>query len=443
MEKDEDGHYFNNTFKGLEGISNLNACVGDNGFPDLPHYAQGFLEAAYTLGELVTLNNIEYSVDEFIYPIAFNLRHSVELWLMHFTQCLRGIRSADLYGICPKDGSKFRLTQKHMEKTHNIVTLWEWWLINSQERDSRLVQINEQLKEYVEDISAIDPTGQTFRYPYSTEEEKHLVKTPIINIYNLTARIGEVRILLNELNHLLKELVGEYDLCTYTKTLSRAEISLISKSIPPINRWKEQVFKEVKSEIKEIYKIGNAEFSTALDIIKSHRTFAHNIGINFDLKAATFEDLHVFLDAWLLYHPDIMKKRLENDYEKPISSFVSGKDIDANELYEGMIRRAKIVKEVYDKLGIAAQADFSTLFYLARYNNYCENYDWIYDRELNELTHAQNNKIDAVEFLKHVLEKPNYIQNLSNSLIILSQDILLQNLKKHYEGRIIFDVDIV
>ncbi|CAI87398.1 hypothetical protein [Pseudoalteromonas translucida] len=443
MEKDEDGHYFNNTFKGLEGVSNLNACVGNNGFPDLPHYAQGFLDAAYTLGELVTLNNIEYSVDEFIYPIAFNLRHSVELWLMHFTQCLRGIRSADLYGICPKDGSRFRLTQKHMEKTHNIVTLWEWWLINSQERDSRLVQINEQLKEYVEDISAIDPTGQTFRYPYSTEEEKHLVKTPIINIYNLTARIGEVRILLNELNHLLKELVGEYDLCTYTKTLSRAEISLISKSIPPINRWKEQVFKEVKSEIKEIYKIGNAEFSTALDIIKSHRTFAHNIGINFDLKAATFEDLHVFLDAWLLYHPDIMKKRLENDYEKPISSFVSGKDIDANELYEGMIRRAKIVKEVYDKLGIAAQADFSTLFYLARYNNYCENYDWIYDRELNELTHAQNNKSDAVEFLKHVLEKPNYIQNLSNSLIILSQDILLQNLKKHYEGRIIFDVDIV
>ena len=111
MEKDEDGHYFNNTFKGLEGVSNLNACVGNNGFPDLPHYAQGFLDAAYTLGELVTLNNIEYSVDEFIYPIAFNLRHSVELWLMHFTQYLRGIRSADLYRICPKDETRYRVTQ--------------------------------------------------------------------------------------------------------------------------------------------------------------------------------------------------------------------------------------------------------------------------------------------------------------------------------------------
>jgi len=153
MQKNETEHKFNKTFKGLEGGSHFNACVGNNGFPGLPHYTEGFLNAAYKLGETVIHNHPHYSVDEFIYPIGFNLRHSIELWLMHFIRCLRKIRSEHLYQICPENGTQQTLSEKNLESTHSIVTLWEWWLQNSQERDSCLVAMNEQLKEYIEDMN--------------------------------------------------------------------------------------------------------------------------------------------------------------------------------------------------------------------------------------------------------------------------------------------------
>ncbi|RZD19671.1 hypothetical protein [Pseudoalteromonas sp. MEBiC 03485] len=439
MEMNENGHKFNKTFKGLEGYSHFNACVGNNGAPDLPYYADGFLDAAYKLGEMVVENYPHYSVDEFIYPIGFNLRHSIELWLMHFIKHLRKIRSDYLFKICPKNGTQQTLTQKNMEDTHSIVKLWEWWLINSQERDSRLGVISEQLKEFIEDISEIDPTGQTFRYPYSTESEKHLVKTPIINVLNLTMRIGELRTILGELNYLLKELEEEYDCGTFTKTLSRAQISTISESLPSFQSWKEPIFKEAKASIKESFKISNSEFNNVINIIKTHRSFAYNIGIHFELKAATFDNFQIFLDAWLLFHPDAMRKRLEYDYDNPITNIVGLKGVKASELYERLARKAEVVKEVHAKLSVEAQADFSALFYLAHYNNYCEDYDWLFEREMNAFLIAQNDTNDAYSALKFVLEKANYIQNLSTSLHILKHSSLLKKLKKHYEGKIIFD----
>lgn len=44
---------YNNTFKGVDHISNLNACVGNNGQPDLVEYANGFINVSLRLSKLV------------------------------------------------------------------------------------------------------------------------------------------------------------------------------------------------------------------------------------------------------------------------------------------------------------------------------------------------------------------------------------------------------
>ncbi|MHA2755918.1 hypothetical protein [Aeromonas dhakensis] len=70
----------NLVFRGVHRLADYNACVGENGHPDKYYYAEGFSEAAFTLIENV-MNDNRHSIDIFIYPICFNLRHAVELYL--------------------------------------------------------------------------------------------------------------------------------------------------------------------------------------------------------------------------------------------------------------------------------------------------------------------------------------------------------------------------
>ncbi|WP_138726047.1 hypothetical protein [Pseudomonas lactis] len=71
----------NPTFHGAEP-SWANACVGNNGQPSYVEYSEGFSKAANILIDLVIKDrSIHLSVDEFVYPVCFNMRHSVELRL--------------------------------------------------------------------------------------------------------------------------------------------------------------------------------------------------------------------------------------------------------------------------------------------------------------------------------------------------------------------------
>ena len=59
-----------------------NACVGENGFPGYWEYAKGFSQAAAILiHTALQRRGLEHSVDELVYPVCFNMRHSVELRL--------------------------------------------------------------------------------------------------------------------------------------------------------------------------------------------------------------------------------------------------------------------------------------------------------------------------------------------------------------------------
>jgi hypothetical protein len=64
----------NATFRGDEPTW-ANACVGENGDPQINEYASGFASAAnLLLDQVISNRGLTLYVDTFIYPICFNMR---------------------------------------------------------------------------------------------------------------------------------------------------------------------------------------------------------------------------------------------------------------------------------------------------------------------------------------------------------------------------------
>ncbi len=237
---------YNSLFRGDEQLSHLNACVGNNGQPDIADYADGFINAALKLGSSVCSDYFENSVDTFIYPICFNLRHGIELWLKHFLNRLKKIRQDRLLYPRKSRTTEMVITESDLVRTHDINVFWDWFRYNSEIRDVRFVDINDRLDSFINSIGEIDATGQTFRYPYDTESKKHLTKTPIINIANLTQKISVLNQKVKELGTLLELLEHEYSTGTFTKRLSRIQIGQIAEQLPDRGSWGTQEFADKK-----------------------------------------------------------------------------------------------------------------------------------------------------------------------------------------------------
>ncbi|WP_342247873.1 hypothetical protein [Pseudomonas sp. OTU2001] len=56
-----------------------NACVGNNGSPGYFEYSKGFSTAANLLIDQVLSRKMDLEIDDLVYPVCFNMRHSVEL----------------------------------------------------------------------------------------------------------------------------------------------------------------------------------------------------------------------------------------------------------------------------------------------------------------------------------------------------------------------------
>ena len=72
----------NKYFKGGEPTW-ANACVGENGNPSYTEYYKGYSKAANVLLDAVISDKgVRLWLDDFIYPICFNFRHSIEFILV-------------------------------------------------------------------------------------------------------------------------------------------------------------------------------------------------------------------------------------------------------------------------------------------------------------------------------------------------------------------------
>ena len=173
----------NSTFSG--GVdSHFNATVGNNG-SGAPigearsniDYAIGFSSAALEIIEVaLTSQKLENCIDYLVYPICFNMRHAVELQLkkvwkdlstlsVYRTVKLSEHRKKKIKSSPGLRGQLKIFPDLDEASTHDLRTIWNLIEEYAPLIDNRFVKIINLLAPFINDISDIDPTGQTFRYP--------------------------------------------------------------------------------------------------------------------------------------------------------------------------------------------------------------------------------------------------------------------------------------
>lgn len=407
----------NPTFRGAEPTW-ANACVGNNGQPSYVEYSEGFSKAANILIELVINDrSIHHRVDEFIYPVCFNMRHSVELRLKNAIE--------DIIKI-----AKLKKINIHFNSSssHDINIIWTFFKTQSENIDKRYVVVNQRAEATILDIAEIDPTGQTFRYPFSNDSQKHLTDVSVINFILLKKKFNELEnnlILLHRLNNWLH---SEYSLGSFTEKLSRSEIFRIAKELPRIEKWRDEEFISIKDRIKTDYGLGSRDFSKAVDIIKKHYNLAPLINSPLPLKGISEEKLLRFISVWFQENPDFRK-----DQDKPYTEM----EFDRESLLASLLARGTSRNHVWDTFTAEVNAEYlagiETLFYFARDREFVEYYDRTYDIYLAEananLNHGNNLRNDFM----HIFKKTNAIENFLTSLFALQHIALAESIIDIYE----------
>ena len=212
----------NATFKGDEPTW-ANACVGENGNPQIIEYASGFAASANVLLDVVIENRgAKFYVDVFIYPICFNMRHAVELFLKASVKSLTHI--ANLRG---SKNPEFNVVE-----SHDLGRIWTHVKRVALVADERYTTLISALEEYVSDIATVDATGQVFRYPFDTENQKHLTDLAVINAVVLKTRFKILEELLRQLDRLNDHLLYEYAWGSFTTRLSRVQLLKLVQNYP-------------------------------------------------------------------------------------------------------------------------------------------------------------------------------------------------------------------
>lgn len=280
--------FANKTFRGSEPTW-ANACVGENGAPDIIDYASGFAAAANALlDSAIATQGIELTVDTLVYPVCFTMRHAIELFLKSAAEDLIGI--GEMRGVA--------LPPFSQKESHDLGVIWRYVRGHALATDERLAEVVSGLDEYVLDVAAMDASGQVFRYPFDLENRKHLTEIGIINFLVLKVRFSEVERLLLALSRMTETLVAEYRWGTFTKKLSRHQLRQLATELPPRSAWKEVSFDDVKASLMAKYKLSSNDFCKALSRIQQRHEMAACIGIQVPIPGFTLEALQCFFDHW-------------------------------------------------------------------------------------------------------------------------------------------------
>lgn len=409
----------NQTFTGSDPTW-ANACVGENGSPNYIQYSKGYSKAANLLLNNI-LNTRGQEVDLYIYPICFNMRHSIELRVKGAIQ--------EITELAKIKGKK--LPTFNSIGSHDIGNIWRYFKENSKILDIRFKTVNEKLDATILDIAEIDPTGQTFRYPSNNENIKHLVDQKIINCAILKVKFNELEKNLDDLVYLTDSLIDEYKLGTFTSKLSRAQIFNFAKLLPPYHEWSETSFKEIKEDLKLKYNLLNNDFSKIVNHIKNNYELSYKIGLKKNLAFLSNSDVLEICDIWITYFEpkfrDLYNQKnltSEDNSSAPIEEWIKN-----DELHK------KGMTLLENKLLVDYIADLQALYYLSiDQHQYSENYMFRFKYFQNEAKYK-----DLSDSLDHLLSKGIFLEELLKSLFFLSQIDLAEKIIQIYDLESIFD----
>lgn len=274
-----------NLFQGEKKLRNLNACVGENGWTGMTTYMDGYQSATLIMLESILssyddssandlpTNASYWDLDTSIYPIVFSARHFIELFLKHKIHLINHLK-------VKKD------IDDKLTKTHDIGKLWIIFKeIVIETNELRITEFISLLDPFIQDFSKIDSTGETFRYPYSTRNDKHLKDISVIGINNFYEKFNELSEITNSFNSLIVSLKHEYRVKTFTKNMSRVQIRNLAQRLPIFEKWTDESFTQIKSDLKQEFNISANELTKVIEIIKSHIEFKRYIYPNtYDLQ---------------------------------------------------------------------------------------------------------------------------------------------------------------
>ena len=293
----------------FHGKPSVTACVGINGGTNDDYIRSGFHEAVRGIVERIKETRYE---DVLVYPLIFCARHSIELGLKIILRRLLTIHAIKDKMNVRKEQYDTILKKAH---THNIQLLNEQ-ILEHITVDERLEKQYHPIIEYLDDYN-IDPEGDAFRYTTSVSDAPHMESKNVthISLDVFTENYYSLYEMIDNFSYFLSEIIYEYMQGTFTKKLSRTQISEISLLIGDIKGWKTS-----KEDIKNKYSIGSKELTDAVNIIKSHREFSMNIGkeIKFhDISCVALEAYKEYqINAVKLIHDQKVKDPLGLEYEE-------------------------------------------------------------------------------------------------------------------------------
>lgn len=394
-----------------------NACVGKNGQPGYFEYSKGYSRAANILLIAVSKSKDSELCDELIYPICFNMRHSVELrfkYILTIVDVLsRMTGKVDLHGL-------------NLNKIHAIETLWLKLDSLLTKFDCRFEDVLRSLENSVLELAKMDPNGQVFRYPYGQDREKHLADAGgVINLIRLGWCFERLEYFLDELYRILNFVHEEYSLGTYTSKFSRSEIYNISRELPEYSVWGEPSFKDVKERLQVKYGTSNKKLSSAFDIIKKHYQFSGFIGLDVKLLGLNEQLLMSLIDAFIEESPQV-KTPISHRKGEIISSSDISFDFEAVSLRRSRLRKLCELNSTPEVVsGVCA------LFYLQRDGDYSEYYVSRYNDELKYLNRCEHSIL--VDEIFHVMSKSNFLDGVLMSLYILNKIDLISKIIEKFD----------
>lgn len=408
----------NATFRGREPTW-ANACVGENGYPQIYEYASGFASATNLLLDQVILNRgTTLYVDTFIYPICFNMRHAVELFLKSAAVSLEKL--ANIRGCS--------IPKFDLAGSHDLAKIWAYVKENALTFDQRYHAVIGALNEYVVDVASVDSTGQVFRYPFDTNNQKHLTALSVVNIIVLKTRWSELEKNLKVLTHLSDQLLTEYGLGAFTANLSRAQLAEIAASLPARAQWGTEAFSVARGDILQKFKLSSNEFSKALKIIQERRELASlcaHVAPIPDLDAAA---LVRFFDIWLKLH-DLDEVLAEPDVFNPDLDFHAP---DFEEIMARHTLKKKAALEMVDTIAPETFAALHALFYFQREEQFSEMFERTLKLAQDKAKQYAQAAAQYTNDARHLLEKTGALSEILNSLNYLGQTVLLNDIVEHY-----------
>lgn len=408
----------NATFRGCEPTW-ANACVGENGDPQIYEYASGFASAAnLLLDQVISNRGLTLYVDTFIYPICFNMRHAVELFLKSAAASL-----GKLAGIRGSVISKF-----DMAGSHDLGKIWAYVKEHALAFDQRYRGTIGSLDPYVVDVASIDSTGQVFRYPFDTDNQKHLTAISIVNITVLKKRWSELEKHLKELSSLSDWLVTEYGWGAFTATLSRTQLAEIAAAMPVRADWNTAAFDVSKAAVLQKFKLSNGQFSRALSIIQERRELASLCGHVVPIPGADAAAFIRFFDIWLQIHD------LDEVLAEP-RSFDSIVDFEAFS-FEDMIAHHEIKKKAAQELVETIAPDTFAALHALYYFQSEDQFSEVFERALKRAQEVAGHYVQAParyeNDARHLLEKTGALPDILNSLSYLGQAALVNAVVERY-----------